>query len=108
MRLLLDTHAFLWHSEGNPQMSATATALLVDPANELFLSVASVREIAIKTGLKKLTLSSPYIQFMTKAIIGYGLNVLLIALDDCADYEALPFPLRKHRDPSDRLIIVHA
>lgn len=108
MRLLLDTHTFLWHSEGNPRMSATATALLVDPANELFLSMASVWEIAIKTGLKKLTLSSPYIQFMTRAMSGYGLSMLPITLDDCAEYEALPFPLPKHRDPFDRLMIVHA
>ena len=43
-------------------MSATATALLVDPANELFLSMATVWEIAIKVGLKKLALSSSYVR----------------------------------------------
>lgn len=58
MKCLLDTHTFLWHSDGNPRMSATATALLVDPANELFLSMATVWEIAIKVGLKKLNLSN--------------------------------------------------
>jgi PIN domain nuclease of toxin-antitoxin system len=36
VKLLLDNHTFLWHSDANPQMSATATALLVDPANELY------------------------------------------------------------------------
>lgn len=51
MKLLLDTHTFLWHADGDPRMSATATALLVDPANELFLSMATVWEIAIKVGL---------------------------------------------------------
>lgn len=108
MKLLLDTHTFLWHSDGSPQISATATALLVDPTNELFLSMATVWEIAIKVGLKKLTLSSSFLPFMTKAITGYGLTVLPITLDDCAGYEALPFPLPKHRDPFDRLIITHA
>jgi PIN domain nuclease of toxin-antitoxin system len=108
MRLLLDTHTFLWHSDGNPQMSATATALLVDPANELFLSMATVWEIAIKVGLRKLTLSSSYVPFMTKAITGYVLTVLPITFEDCAEYETLPFPLPKHRDPFDRLIITHA
>jgi PIN domain nuclease of toxin-antitoxin system len=108
MRLLLDTHTFLWHSDGNPQVSATATALLVDPANELFLSMASVWEIAIKVGLKKLTLSSSYIPFMTTAISGYGLTVLPITFEDCAEYEMLPFPNSKHRDPFDRLIVTHA
>jgi hypothetical protein len=72
MKLLLDTHTFLWHSDGSSKMSATATALLVDPANELFLCMATVWEIAIKVGLKKLTLSSPFAPFMTKAIAGYG------------------------------------
>ncbi len=48
MRLLLDTQAFLWHANGDARMSVTATALLVDPANELFLSTATLWEIAIK------------------------------------------------------------
>ena len=108
MKLLLDTHTFLWHADGDPQMSATATALLIDPANELFLSMATVWEIAIKVGLKKLVLSSPYVSFMTRAITGYGLTVLPITFDDCAEYERLPFPDRQHRDPFDRMIIAHA
>ncbi len=108
MKLLLDTHAFLWHAEGDPRMSPQATALLIDPANELFLSMASVWEIAIKVGLNKLTLSNPFVPFMTRAITGYGLTVLPIAFEDCAEYQKLPFPLPTHRDPFDRLIIVHA
>ena len=94
MKRLLDTHALLWHASGNPQMSATATALLVDPTNELFLSMASVWEIAIKVGLKKLTLSAPLVTFMTRAITGYGLTVLPMTFDDCVAYEQLPFPDR--------------
>jgi PIN domain nuclease of toxin-antitoxin system len=108
VKLLLDTHTFLWHADGSPQISASATALLVDPANDLFLSMASVWEIAIKVGLRKLTLSSSYGHFMAKAIAGYGVSVLPIPLEDCGDYEALPFPLPKHRDPFDRLIITHS
>ena len=108
MKLLLDTHTFLWHADGDPRMSATATALLVDPANDLFLSMASVWEIAIKVGLKKLTLSAPYVLFMTRAITGYGLTVLPMALDDCVAYEQLPVPSKQHRDPFDRMIVVHA
>ena len=52
MRFLLDTHTFLWHSDGSPQMSATATALLVDPANELFLSMAYTEQITFLLFLK--------------------------------------------------------
>ena len=108
MKLLLDTHSFLWHADGNPQMSAPATALLIDPANELFLSMASLWEIAIKVGMKKLTLSAPYVTFMTRAIMGYGVSVLPVTFDDCTAYEQLPFPDKQHRDPFDRMIIIHA
>jgi PIN domain nuclease of toxin-antitoxin system len=108
MKLLLDSHTLLWHADGSPQISVAATALLVDPANDLFLSMASVWEIAIKVGLKKLALSSPFSQFMAQAIDSYGVSVLPITFEDCVDYEALPFPLPKHRDPFDRLIIAHA
>ena len=108
MRLLLDTHTLLWHANGDPQMSAAATALLMDPANELLLSTASLWEIAIKVGLKKLALSSPYLAFLSRAIGGYGLTVLPISLEDCAEYEQLPFPNPQHRDPFDRMIITHA
>lgn len=52
MKLLLDTHSLLWHADNDPEMSATATALLVNPTNDLFLSMASVWENAIKVGLK--------------------------------------------------------
>ena len=51
MKLLLDTHAFLWLVEGSPKLGATAVAALADPVNELFLSVASVWELAIKIRL---------------------------------------------------------
>lgn len=108
MNLLLDTHTLLWHANGDPQMSANATALLVDPANDLFLSMATVWEIAIKVGLQKLALSSPYVAFITRAIAGYGLTVLPISVADCAAYEQLPFPDPKHRDPFDRMLVVHA
>ena len=108
MKLLLDTHTFLWHADGDPRMSPSATALLVNPANELFLSMATEWEIAIKVGLKKLVLSSPYVSFMARAITGYGLTELPITFEDCAEYERLPFPDKKHRDPFDRMIITHA
>ena len=47
MKLLLDSHTLIWHSDASPKMSAAATSLLNDPANELFLSMASAWEIAI-------------------------------------------------------------
>lgn len=108
MNLLLDTHTLLWHARGDPQLSSTAATLLADPTNDLFLSTASVWELAIKVGLKKLNLAGPYSAFITGAITGLGLTVLPITTDDCADYEQLPFPDPQHRDPFDRMIVVHA
>ena len=108
MSLLLDTHTLLWHASADPQISSAATALLIDPANELFLSMASLWELAIKVGLGKLVLSTTYSSFIAQAISGYGLVVLPITVDDCVLYEALTFPLKEHRDPFDRLIIAQS
>jgi PIN domain nuclease of toxin-antitoxin system len=108
VNLLLDSHTLLWLMEGNPNLSAKASALIADPANQLLLSMASVWEIGIKSGLKKMGLSVPYATFLSTALNGYGLTVLPISADDCIDYEALLFPDKQHRDPFDRMIVIHA
>ncbi len=108
MRLLVETHTLLWHGAGDPSMSATATTLLTDPANDLFLSMASVLELAIKVGLGKLAVTGPFSAFITSAIQGLGLAVVPIGVEDCVAYEQLPFPDPKHRDPFDRMIVAHA
>lgn len=108
MNLLIDTHTLLWHTRGDPQMTSTAAALVADPNNSLFLSMASVWELAIKSGLKKLSVSGDYTTFLSKSIQQYGLVVLPITIDDCIAYERLPFPDPQHRDPFDRMIVTHA
>jgi PIN domain nuclease of toxin-antitoxin system len=70
--------------------------------------MASIWEIGIKVGVKKMGLSVPFATFLETAVKGYGLNVLAITMDDCISYEALPFPNPKHRDPFDRMIVTHA
>lgn len=108
MNLLLDTHTVLWLMEGSADLSATAASLIADPSNRLYLSMASVWEMAIKVGLKKITLSVPFSTFLSTAENGYGLIVLPITTADCVAYESLPFPDPRHRDPFDRMIILHA
>lgn len=108
MNLLLDSHTLLWLMDDNSSLSATAVDLITTPANVLYLSMASVWEIAIKCGLGKLVLSVPYATFLETAIVGYGLIVLPITLDDCFEYERLEFPDKLHRDPFDRMIVVHS
>ncbi|MFN4261029.1 MAG: type II toxin-antitoxin system VapC family toxin [Gemmataceae bacterium] len=66
MKLLLDTHTFLWLVEGSPSLSPAAQAALADSANVLFFSVASIWELAIKIGNKKLVLSDPLDVFVSK------------------------------------------
>ena len=82
--------------------------LLTNPANERNLSIASVWEIAIKSGLKKLILSDPIPLLMSKVMLTYKIVLLPITLDDCISYEQLAFPDPKHRDPFDRMIVTHA
>jgi PIN domain nuclease of toxin-antitoxin system len=108
VNLLLDSHTLLWLMDDNSSLSATAVDLITTPANVLYLSMASVWEIAIKCGLGKLTLSVPYETFLEAAIAGYGLIVLPITLEDCFRYERLEFPDKLHRDPFDRMIVTHA
>lgn len=108
MKLLLDTHTFIWYADGNPNLSPAAGSLLIDPANDLFLSIASAWEIAIKVGLKKLSLSQPFLPFISDAIQSYGIVLLPITLEDCEEYRQLPFPNPNHRDPFDRMIIAQA
>jgi PIN domain nuclease of toxin-antitoxin system len=59
MRLLLDTHAFLWFVLNDPQLSPAALSLIKDPANDVLFSPATYWEVAIKVRLGKLNLHAP-------------------------------------------------
>ncbi len=108
MNLLLDTHTLLWLADGDPKLSTTAAVSIVDPANEVFVSIASMWEVAIKSGMKKLTLSADYRTHIDKVLAAYRLTELPIVFDDCVAYETLAFPLPNHRDPFDRMLITQA
>ena len=107
MKLLLDTHTFLWLVVGSPNLSAAAQAALADPANELYLSVASVWELAIKTSRPKpqLTLTDPLDVYIAKWTAIYQLNVLSVELPHALHVVGLP---DHHRDPFDRILIAQA
>jgi PIN domain nuclease of toxin-antitoxin system len=78
---------------------------LADPANDLFLSAATIWEMAIKLGLAKLTLSSPYRHRMTKAISDLGVHILPVTVEYAEVLAALP---THHRDPFDRLLVAQS
>ena len=105
MKLLLDTHTFFWLASGNSQLSERAKGLLSDSSNQLYLSVLSVWELSIKSGLGKLKLLVSLEEFTERAIQGYGLVMISVSQDDCVYYENLGFPDKTHRDPFDRMII---
>ena len=105
MRLLLDTHAFLWLVEGSPNLSTAALAALADPANDVYLSGASVWELAIKVGNKKLSLSDPLDVFVPKWTAAYQLDPLPVRFIHVYGVMGLP----SHRkDPFDRLLVAQA
>ena len=105
MKLLLDTHTFIWFIMGSPNLSANARALIEDVANESFLCVASLWEIAIKLSIGKLTLSAPFDVLIPQQLSLNGFELLNIKIDHVAVVATLPF---HHRDPFDRLLIAQA
>ncbi len=105
MKLLLDTHTFLWLVEDSPNLSAVGRAALADSANDLFLSVVSVWELAIKTGNRKLTLSEPLDVFIGKWTAAYQVDLLPLDGPHALAVVGLP---DHHRDPFDRMLIAQA
>ena len=104
MKLLLDTHTFLWFIDDNPRLSARAKGLLESDA-DLLLSVASLWEISIKVSIGKLTLAQPYDIFIPQQLTNNAVEILPISLAHLDVVSTLPF---HHRDPFDRLIIAQA
>ena len=77
MTLLLDTHAFLWFCQDDPALSATAKAMIEDPANRKLVSRASCWEIAIKAGLGRLALGEPSATYIPNALARIGFHLLI-------------------------------
>ncbi len=102
MRVLLDTHAFLWFVLNDPQLSPLAKATIEDPANDVLVSPASFWEIAIKVSQKKLDLFAPYQDFMHRGIVGNDFEILPIDPRHCDRLTLLPF---HHKDPFDRMLV---
>ncbi len=101
-RLLLDTHALLWFVANDAALSASARTL-IEEAEEVFVSVASAWEAAIKVSLGKLTLDAPSPQaFFEDEMRANGFVYLPIAPAHVFHAAALP-PV--HRDPFDRLLV---
>lgn len=105
MKLLLDTHTFIWSTTGDPRLGPSTLALLADPANDLFLSPVCVYEMAIKVRLGKLDLPLPLPEFVAEGIRRSGLTEYPVLVRHSV--AALSLPLH-HRDPFDRWLIATA
>ena len=101
MKLLLDTHSFLWFIMGSPKLGEKARALIEDAGNEKLLSVGSLWEIAIKISLGKVKIAEPFDVLIPRQIETNGIQVLEIDIPHLAALLTLPF---HHRDPFDRLL----
>jgi PIN domain nuclease of toxin-antitoxin system len=96
MRLLIDTHTFIWYISDSPRLSTTARTLIDDEDNEILLSIASLWEMAIKYSLGKLSLAMPFDELIPQQLSINAIALLNIELNHLAVVSTLPF---HHRDP---------
>ena len=104
MNYLLDTHSIIWFSEDNPKLSEKAYNIIKDSNNTLYLSYASIWEMAIKLKIGKLYLEIPLIDYVEE-IKKRNIILLPINLDHIVQTSELELI---HNDPFDRLIIAQS
>jgi PIN domain nuclease of toxin-antitoxin system len=105
MKLLLDSHAFMWWDNNLGKLSPTVLALCQEPGNTLLLSVASVWEMQIKEQLGKLKLPLALGDMVSNHRKVNHLEVVPINLEHVLALNSLPM---HHKDPFDRLLIAQA
>lgn len=105
MRLLLDTHSFLWMSLDESKLSEAAREIIADLENDLLLSPASYWEIGIKISTGKYLLSESLDSFVGREVERNDLQILPIEPRHAAEVTRLPF---HHRDPFDRMLVAQA
>ena len=105
MRILVDTHVFLWWVEGDRALPVKARAALADRDNECLFSLVSVWELAIKAGLGKLKLALPVQRYVIEHVAANGFRMLDIQMAHVGRVESLA---SHHGDPFDRLLIAQA
>lgn len=105
MKLLFDTHTFIWWDSAPKQLSATVRSLCDDPSNTLLLSIVSVWEIQIKAQINKITLHAPLVDIVTQQQAANGVRLLPVELQHVLTLDILPL---HHRDPFDRLLLAQA
>jgi len=105
VKLLLDTHAFLWWIADDSRLSSRAAAVIADGENEVWVSAASAWEIAIKSGLGRLEVPDPVDRFVPAQLRANGFLSLPISLRHALATSDLP---DGNRDPFDRMLAAQA
>ena len=104
MQYLIDTHVFLWFVSNAKELRQTARTIIEDGHNEIFISIASLWEISIKTALEKLTINGKY-ETVIDDVTDNSIQILPINFAHTVEQNRLPF---HHRDPFDRIIVSQA
>jgi PIN domain nuclease of toxin-antitoxin system len=102
MKLLLDTHIFLWFISGDDQLPAPTLRAIRDESNEVFLSVVSVWEVMLKYGLGKLPMPEPPERFLPAQRERHRIASLALTEEGAVPLATLP---ALHRDPFDRMLV---
>jgi PIN domain nuclease of toxin-antitoxin system len=105
VKLLLDTHVWLWLALDPERVSKHVRAQVGRVDTELYVSIASLWEVVIKTGLGKLSLPAPTEAFWQHQTQDSGIVALAVRPEHVLDVAVLP-PV--HRDPFDRLLVAQA
>ena len=105
MRVLLDTHALIWWSTGDPRLSRRAIDLIEDPDSDVVISSISALEIAIKAARGALSIGGTPQQFIEDEVVANKFEELPLTFDHAVRVFTLP-PI--HRDPFDRVLIAQA
>ncbi len=105
MRVLVDTHTFIWDILDDPRSSRKARQILSSDTNELVFSLVSLWEIAIKIKTGKLNTIGSSVAYLRDEMAAYGMELLPIRYEHILQLESLP---RHHSDPFDRLLIAQA
>jgi PIN domain nuclease of toxin-antitoxin system len=103
VRILIDTHVFLWGLTEEARLSQAVRTLL--PVADVWMSVAGIWEIITKVQVGKLALPSPVGPFLTAKLTANGVSVLPITLKHVLRIESLEL---HHRDPFDRVLIAQS
>ena len=106
MNYLLDTSTFLWFVSAQTELSAHARTIIETPGNNVYLSLVSIWELAVKFRIGKLKLTSDSLaRWLDDHLAANSFRLLDIKVSHCLQYATLPLT---HRDPFDGLLIAQS